>query len=272
MKPIHLIGSNGFIGKALQRQAGELSLYCWSHSNKSQDYFFDLLNQQSWDSLLSCNPETAILLSWPGLPNYQQSFHITRNLPATVHLVEKLISAGLKRIVVAGTCYEYGLKNGALKDCLTTDPINLYAVAKDSARKSVAIICDQHGVNWSWLRIFYPYGQGQNPKSLLSSLDQAIEDGDLTFSMSSGRQIRDFIAVDDLATQLLLLATHPKASGIYNGGSGQPQSLREVVEARIDSVGSSIQVRRGDRPDRLDEPLAFWADMRRWQELKPKVM
>jgi len=263
VKPIHLIGSGGFIGNAVQCQAGEIALHCWSHASNNPDNFFDLLNPSSWHSLLSCKPETVVLLSWPGLPNYQQSFHITRNLPATVQIVEQLIAAGLKRIVVAGTCYEYGLQNGALQEDQLTDPLNLYAIAKDSARRAVANLCNQHEVSWVWLRIFYPYGEGQNPKSLLPSLEQAIQAGEASFSMSSGRQLRDFIAVEEVADQLLLLATHPKAAGIYNGGSGKPQSLREVVEAKIAALGGSIELRRGDYSDRSDEPLAFWADMTR---------
>jgi len=267
VKPIHLIGSNGFIGKAIQRQAAEITLSCWSHTSNHPDRCFDLLNPNTWQSLLSSKPETVILLSWPGLPNYQQSFHITRNLPTTVQLLEQLIAAGLKRIVVAGTCYEYGLQNGSLKEDQPTDPVNLYAIAKDSLRRTVGNLCDQLDVSWAWLRIFYPFGEGQNPKSLLPSLDQAIQAGKPTFSMSSGRQLRDFVAVDDLADQLLLLATHPQAVGIYNGGSGKPQSLREVVEARIAALGGSIEPRRGDYPDRSDEPVAFWADMTRLHSL-----
>lgn len=267
MKPIHLIGSGGFIGKAVQRQGGEIGLHCWSHASENPGNSFDLLNSKSWDQLLRCKPETVILLSWPGLPNYQKSFHITQNLPATVALVEQLIRAGIKRIVIAGTCYEYGLQNGPLQEDQPTNPVNLYAIAKDSLRRTVASLCDQHQVSWCWLRIFYPYGEGQNPKSLLPLLEQAIQAGEATFPMSSGRQLRDFVPVDVIAEQLLLLATHPESYGIYNGGSGCPQSLRELVEARIRSLGGSIQLKLGAFADRNDEPLAFWADITKIERL-----
>jgi dTDP-6-deoxy-L-talose 4-dehydrogenase (NAD+) len=201
------------------------------------------------------------------LPNYQQNFHITQNLPATVELVEQLIHAGLKRIAIAGTCYEYGLQNGPMQEDQPTNPVNLYAIAKDSLRRTVASLCDQHQVSWCWLRIFYPYGEGQNPKSLLPSLEQAIKAGEATFPMSSGRQLRDFVSVDEVANQLMLLAMHPKAFGIYNGGSGMPRSLREVAEERIATLGSSIQLTLGVFHDRTDEPLAFWADMTRLKQL-----
>ena len=68
-----------------------------------------------------------MLLSWPGLPNYNEIFHVTRNLTACIALFEQLAASGLKRILVAGSCYEYGLQNGPLKEDQPTDPQSCYA-------------------------------------------------------------------------------------------------------------------------------------------------
>lgn len=252
----------------MQREAADLALHCWSHRHSDPEHHFDLLDPSSWQDLLNRHPTHAILLSWPGLPNYQEPFHVTRNLPACVELIEQLVKAGLQRLVVAGTCYEYGLQNGPLSEDQFTNPANCYATAKDCLRRTMANLCHANQVMWSWLRIFYPYGDGQNPKSLLPSLHHAIEQGDQVFAMSSGRQLRDFIRVEDVAKQLLFLATHPQAYGVYNGGSGQARSLREVVEARICELGGEIKLDLGVYPDREDEPLAFWADMNRLNTLR----
>lgn len=264
---IHVIGSEGFIGKAVQREAGNLDLHCWSHRHRDLDHTFDLHDPDTWQNLLKHQPTHVMLLSWPGLPNYQETFHITINLQACIDLIEKLLAVGLKRLVVAGTCYEYGLQNGPLSEEQLTDPVNCYAIAKDSLRRVITSQCSQRDVEWCWLRIFYPHGEGQNPNSLLSSLAKAIQRGAESFDMSSGRQLRDFIAVNDVARQLLLLATHPKASGIYNGGSGQPRSVAEIAEELIAKLNSSIVLSKGVYPDRTDEPLAFWAQMDKLQDL-----
>ena len=260
MTTIHLLGSEGFIGRALQREASDLSMHCWSHRQSDPERHFDLLDPSSWQSLLNQNPTHAILLSWPGLPNYQEPFHVTRNLPACVELIEQLAAAGLQRLVVAGTCYEYGSQNGPLKEDQFTDPANCYAIAKDSLRRVIASRYTQQGLQWCWARIFYPFGQGQNPNSLLPSLQRAIDQGDQAFAMSSGRQVRDFVPVDYVAALLLQLAMHPQAQGIYNCGSGHPVSLRELAEERIAKSLSSTVLKLGVYPDRQDEPLAFWAD------------
>jgi len=267
MTTLHLLGSQGFIGRAIQRQAGADSLHCWSHEYSDPAHHFDVLDPLTWQSLLKQKPTHVILLSWPGLPNYQETFHVSRNLPACVELVDQLISAGLQRLVIAGTCYEYGLKNGPLKEEELTSPINCYAIAKDALRRTIASRCKVSEVEWCWLRIFFPYGDGQNPKSLLPSLQHAIEQGHPTFPMSSGRQLRDFIPVDEVARQFLLLAADRRAYGVYNGGSGRPRSLREIAENKIHELGADIRLKCGVYPDREDEPLAFWADMSRMSTL-----
>ena len=267
MRTIHLLGSQGFIGRAIQREIDSHALHCWSHRYSDSEHYFNLLDSSTWGPLLKQKPTHVILLSWPGLPNYQEPFHITRNMPASVELVEQLILAGLQKLVIAGTCYEYGMNNGSLQENELTSPINCYAIAKDSFRRAISSRLKSEEVKWCWLRIFFPYGEGQNPKSLLPSLHRAIEQRDQVFPMSSGRQLRDFVPVEHIAQQLLLLATHPQAYGVYNGGSGQARSLREFVEARIHELDAQINIKFGVYPDREDEPLAFWADMKRMNAL-----
>jgi dTDP-6-deoxy-L-talose 4-dehydrogenase (NAD+) len=267
MPTIHLIGSEGFIGRAVQREVSGDVLHCWSHSQSDPDHHFDLLDPTSWDPLLEHRPSHVVLLSWPGLPNYGELFHVTRNLPACIDLIERLSTFGLKRIVITGTCYEYGMQNGPLKEDQATDPQNCYAIAKDSLRRVSEKRCAHYGIQWCWGRIFYPYGNGQNPNSLLPSLDQAIENGETSFAMSSGRQLRDFIAVEDVAASLLCLVQHPGASGVFNIGSGEPLSLREMAERRIGKASSNIRLDLGTFPDRADEPTAFWADITKTSRL-----
>jgi len=265
---IHLLGSEGFIGRALQRNAGDLQLHCWSHRHSGPEHHFDLLDSSSWQALLKCQPTHVILLSWPGLPNYQELFHVTRNLPACIELIEQLAAAGLQRLVVARTCYEYGLQNGPLKEDQFTDPVNCYAIAKDSLRRVIANRYSQRGLQLCWARIFFPFGRGQNPNSLLPSLLKVLESGEKSFPMGSGRQIRDFIDVEEVACQFLTLVKHQAASGIYNVGSGMPRSVLEMAEETVASHGGSIQFKRGVYPDRPDEPLAFWAHIDKFQALQ----
>lgn len=266
---VHLIGSNGFIGKAIQAVPGKHQLICWSHSTRAQNYF-DLLDPNTWSALLNRSPETVLFLSWPSLPNYNNLAHLLDNLSPAINFFESLINSGCKNIIVSGTCYEYGLQNGALSEATHySSPQNYYAISKDSLRLTLSKMCEINDVRMVWLRIFFPYGLNQNPHSIYPSLITAIKRGDSEFRISSGRQIRDFIMVEEIARQIILLTLDKRASGLFNCASGSPISILEWVERIIHVNQSSIEVVRGYYSDRLDEPTAFWADMTKFKSLFP---
>lgn len=258
--PIHIIGSNGFIGQAIQRLSYQTDIRCWSHSSNSPDTYFNLFDRSSRSELISNNPTRAILLTWPGLPNYSEDFHLTQNLPACIDLIKTLYDHGLKHLVCAGTCYEYGLKNGALSEVEPVDPANCYSIAKDALRRVLFSKYSNMDIQICWARIFYPFGTGQNPNSLIPSIDQAIRDNKPFFELNSWSQIRDFIPVNEVARMLLLLSEPSTPPGIYNIGSGSPLSIREFLEDYIAKLKSPIRLVPSTSSPRSYESMAFWAD------------
>ena len=112
----HIIGSNGLIGKRLIEYLSHHHSYIDTRNWSSKDpgNYFCLNDESSWSSLLSDTPENIVLLSWPGLPNYDSDHHIEDNLFNLIRLINKLRDYGLKRVIALGTCYEYGNKNGVL--------------------------------------------------------------------------------------------------------------------------------------------------------------
>ena len=271
---VHLLGGNGFIGRAIKQHSPSFlpnKLICWSHRPSSGDHFFDLFSPDSWAGLCNARPKVVLFLSWPGLPDYNGTFHLTRNMPVAFELFETLVASGCQKIVVSGTCYEYGLHNGCLREDSPVAPCNLYGIAKNTLREGLEILCKDASVKMVWARIFYPYGSHQNPSSLYPSLIKAIAANQATFQIGSGRQIRDFVEVSVVAKQLMQVSLDPLAEGVFNCGSGVPMSVLEFVETAIRERGSPMIVERSKLPDRQDEPLAFWADMTNLHSRYPQL-
>ncbi|MCD4680089.1 MAG: NAD(P)-dependent oxidoreductase [Bacteroidales bacterium] len=104
-------------------------------------------------------PDIIIHLAWQGLPNYKEMFHMERNLPINYLFLKNLLDNGLKKIVGIGTCLEYGMQSGALKEDLDTMPDNPYAQAKDDLRKKIDSLRYEMGFSFTWIRLFYIYGK-----------------------------------------------------------------------------------------------------------------
>lgn len=205
-------------------------------------------------------PDAVLHLAWGGLSNYMDSYHVDVELPMQLKFLQSLIDSGLKKLVVAGTCYEYGLSSGAISESQMTNPNTPYGIAKDSLRKALFEIRSKKDFELTWARVFYPYGEGQSEKSIYSQLTRAIANNEKEFTMGSGTQMLDFIQVTTVAEALLAFVTEIKGIGLINVGSGQPQSVIEFVKKLIYHFESNIVPRVGVVTDREYESLSFWSD------------
>jgi len=270
-----LTGASGFIGR-----------YALAHLERHDDVEVTILSRRqiakrpkvrtivgdmsrdrlSWSDL-GC-PDIVLDLAWGGLPNYLSPHHFDEAHQHSTFL-RRIAKQGVKRIVCAGTCYEYGMQQGCLTEDMVTTPSNPYGLAKDILRKQLEF--DHDDAELIWTRFFYLYGEGQAPTSLYSQVNAAIARGDTIFPMSQGDQIRDFLPVEKAADYLIRLTLSPGMQGIYNIASGNPISIRRLVESWFEQSGHSIALALGHYPYPHWEPLAFWGSNERLRDALGQV-
>jgi nucleoside-diphosphate-sugar epimerase len=205
-------------------------------------------------------PDILIHLAWSGLPNYQSPHHVETELPAQTTFLASCVEAGLKRLVVAGTCFEYGLASGELTEDTQTRPCTQYGTAKDMLRKVLDALSHEHDFEFAWLRLFYLFGNGQSSQSLYSLFHEAIHRGDQTFDMSGGEQVRDFLPINEAARLIVEVALLQGNIGVVNICSGMPMTVRTLVQKWIDESGTRITMNLGRLPYPDTEPMAFWGN------------
>ena len=211
-------------------------------------------------------PDAVLHLAWGGLPNYMDAYHVEVELPMQSKFLKALIESGLKKLVVTGTCYEYGISSGALSEDQETNPNTPYGIAKDCLRNELFELQQHKYFDLTWARIFYPYGVCQSEKSLYSQLKNAILSNQ-EFLAGNGRQVLDFIQVEKVASSLLLLLTSCTNVGVVNLGSGKPQTVAAFVQQQIRIFQSDIVPSFGIIPDREYESVSFWSDNSRFDSL-----
>ena len=214
----------------------------------------------SWFERFEC-PDVVVHLAWEGVSNHNELFHLERNLPASYYFLKNLIISGVKNINVVGTCREYGLQEGCLSEDLPSNPNTTYAVAKNTLRIFLEELRKKYDFDLKWIRLFFAYGKEQSENSILGLLKSALDRGDKVFNMSSGEQQYDFIPVETACENIAKISLQNDVQGIINNGSGQPISIRQLVEEYLKQVEQSIELNFGYYPHRTYEPQAFWADM-----------
>lgn len=281
MKALHVLvtGATGFVGRHLVQALLARGCRVRAVSRNAQIArtmpWFDQVDYVAADihgpdldvAALTEGVDAMAHLAWPGLPNYQALFHFEHNLFADYGFIKRVVQAGVPQVLVTGTCFEYGQQSGPLDEEAIAKPSNPYGLAKNTLRLFLENLQHEHPFTLQWARLFYLHGAGQNSNSLLASLDRAIEAGDDTFNMSAGEQLRDYLAID-VATGLLAEILHQRNfSGVINCSSGQPISVRALVEQRLRERNSSIALNLGYYDYSAHEPLAFWGVADRLHQL-----
>ena len=282
MRKILVTGATGFIGnyviEALLSHNYEVIASSTSIANAQTKTWFQKVqfipfNLKDFDADtnyydLFDQPSALIHLAWEGLPNYKAAFHTEENLPRHYSFLKNLVNHGLKDITVTGTCFEYGMEEGCLSEDMATKPANAYAIAKDSLRKQLQDYQLQKDFNFKWIRLFYMYGIGQSPNSLFSLLDKALISKEAIFNMSGGAQERDYLPVEEVATNIVKIALQNKVTGIINCCSGVPVTVKAMVVDYLKTKQAQIKLNLGYYPYADYEPMRFWGDSNKLKSIQ----
>lgn len=268
---ILVTGATGFVGRhvinelldkdhevvCIIRDEKKLALFKWSNKVKT-------INCDIYENIPDLKeiemPDALIHLAWSGLPNYQSLHHLEQNLPGDQRFLRSMVYMGIKNILVTGTCFEFGKQNGALFPDMPTFPDNPYAIAKDTLRKWLQALKEEKKFVLKWVRLFYMYGPGQNPNSILSQLDCAIDNGEPVFNMSGGEQLRDYLPIEKVAQCLVDIVENSGKQGIIHCCSGKPISIRRLVKEHIVKRKGEIKINLGYYPYPENEAMAFWGE------------
>jgi dTDP-6-deoxy-L-talose 4-dehydrogenase (NAD+) len=274
MQKILVTGATGFIGEYVIRELqhkghtvvtsssnpGRAEQKSWFGSTDYRPFDFGMFDDSVDYYEYFGRPDRMIHLAWEGLPDYKNEKHITEYLPRHRAFLDNMIRHGLKNLTVTGTCLEYGMKEGCLKEDMFCDPVVPYAKAK----KELQIVMEKRlrgtGVHFKWVRLFYMFGKGQNPRSLIPQLEQALAEGRPVFNMSPGEQKRDFLPVEKVAEYIAGIALQDRVTGCINCCSGQPVSVLAFVQDYLKKHRSVIQLNTGYYDYTDYEPMAFWGD------------
>jgi dTDP-6-deoxy-L-talose 4-dehydrogenase (NAD+) len=86
--------------------------------------------------------------------------------------------------------------------------------------------------------------------------------------MSAGEQLRDYLPIEKVAEYISKIALQNNITGIINCCSGNPISIRKLVEDYIKIKNYNINLNLGYFNYPFYEPMAFWGDNKKINLLK----
>jgi UDP-glucose 4-epimerase len=151
--------------------------------------------------------------------------------------------ASSAKLVFAGSRLHYGHPSSVpVRESQPPDPLSLHAVHKTAAESALQVYGRLFGIRVTVARITNPYGSGQPRErtayGVINRLVHLAVAGDVLPIYGDGRQLRDYVHVDDVTAALVAMGTSPVADGrTYNVGSGVGTSLVDAAKTIVEICG-----------------------------------
>lgn len=222
------------------------------------------LDQAMWQH----RPDVIVHAAWSGVSNAARNSkaQITNNIDVALALVEASAANHVSKFIGIGSQGEYGLLSGKIAETALPIPTSLYGAAKVAVQVLAAQLCADAGMDFAWLRLFSTYGPRDNPNWLIPSLITQMLDGQRP-KTTEGRQLWDYLYIDDVAAAILAVAEQSEAAGVFNLGSGRPIPVRQIVEMIRELAAPSLDLVFGEIAYKPDQVWHMEADIERLTRL-----
>jgi GDP-L-fucose synthase len=250
---IYVAGHNGMVGSAcwrLLKKEGFKNLIGKSSTEldlRNQEDVFTYIKNEKPEIVIDAAAKVGGI--WA---NNEYPFQfLMDNMLIQNNLINSSLKNNVRKFIFLGSSCIYP-KNAPqpLKEeyLLTSElePTNQwYAIAKISGVKLIESIRKQFGYDYVALMPTNLYGLGDNYDlktshvlpALIRKYHEAKQNGNKVLLWGTGNPLREFLHVDDLARAILLFVKNESKDYLYNIGSGQEISIRNLSELVSKVIG-----------------------------------
>lgn len=195
------------------------------------------LAQPDWRAIEFFAPDACLHAAWIATPGeYLHSPLNAQFLDWSLAFLRGVAERGASHFAICGSCAEYAPQwEPMCEDTSPVAPATPYAQCKDALRRAL----EAGGLDVAWARIFHPYGPGEDPRRLATSILQRLSNRQ-TIMLKTPDSTRDYIFIDDVAAALLTTIER-RFCGIVNVGTGIGLKVREIAETLARLLGESAQ-------------------------------
>jgi UDP-glucose 4-epimerase len=208
------------------------------------------------DAIVHCASSGSVGFS---VTHPHQDFRRTVGTAASVLEYARLYATGAS-LVYPSSAAVYGVAERLpIKEDDRLHPLSPYGVHKFMAEELFRSYASSYQMRVSIVRFFSLYGEGLRKQLLWDACCKAAR-GEATF-FGSGEELRDWLHVDDAVSLIgILIRDASPSCPIFNGGSGQGVTVREVLTDVFAVYGCNESVSFSGEP-RPGDPPGYHADI-----------
>jgi len=170
-----------------------------------------------------------------------------------VNVLERI---AMDRMIYMSSGAVYDGLRGPVSPATPVNPLLPYAISKLASERYVAFFAERRRLLASYanVRFFGAYGPYEAPRKITTRWLRAIMDGQREFTIrGNGKNLIDFMYVDDAADALWRIVADASFSGTLDLAAGAPITIDEAVAAMARASGVEITLRHeGDVPEYIE--------------------
>ncbi|MFE1766063.1 dTDP-glucose 4,6-dehydratase [Streptomyces angustmyceticus] len=185
---------------------------------------------------------------------------VRTNVGGTQTLLDACVAARTPRVVHISTDEVYGsIAEGAWTEDHPLLPNSPYAASKASADLVARSYWRTHGLDLSITRCSNNYGPYQHPEKLIPRFVTNLLQGEPVPLYGDGRNVREWLHVDDHCRAIQLVLTRGRPGEVYNIGQGNERSNRQMTDLLLELCHAQPHLVR-PVPDRKGHDLRYALD------------
>jgi UDP-glucose 4-epimerase len=170
------------------------------------------------------------------------------NSVGTFNVVQGALAAGVRRLVYMSSASAYGVpQKFPMDESHRLRPFVPYGASKLAGELTCLSFHHTFGLPVAIGRPFCVYGPGEDPRSALVEVSRYLRwhlrGEPIQVVGDADRKTRDFVHVSDVVHALLLLADRAEPGEVFNIGSGEEWSMRQLVEVIGQATGTTPVVK-----------------------------
>jgi dTDP-glucose 4,6-dehydratase len=179
------------------------------------------------------------------------------NVMGTQTLLDAVLESGVERVVHVSTDEVYGsMEEGSWTEEWPLSPNTPYAASKAGSDLVAQTYWRTHGVDLSITRCSNNYGPYQHPEKVIPLFVTNLLEGRQVPLYGDGRNIREWLHVDDHCRGIHLVLNDGRPGEIYNIGGGNEYTNLALTEKLLELTGAGEEMIRRV-PDRKAHDLRY---------------
>ncbi len=256
---IYVAGHRGMVGSAIVRNLkdkGYSNIVIKTHAE------LDLLDQGAVSSFFQNEQPDYVFLAAAKVGgihanNTLRADFIYQNLMMEANIVHAAWQAGVQRLLFLGSSciYPRDCPQPIKEEYLLTGPLEPtnepYAIAKIAGIKLCESYNRQYGTKYVSVMPTNLYGSNDNydltnshvlPALIRKAHEAKVRGEEELVVWGSGKPMREFLYVDDMADACVFLMENNINEGLYNIGTGEDVTIRELAETVMNVVGFNGEI------------------------------